>query len=63
MTKPKDESTTRKSLLPQTERAIVAPDALAGLKQRAEDLGLIIHARPAAHSAGGARKQKRMRQK
>jgi hypothetical protein len=29
----------------QTGRGIVNPDALAGLKRRAEDLGLILHAR------------------
>jgi hypothetical protein len=31
-------------------RSIVNPDALAGLKKRAEDLGLIVHARGPASS-------------
>ncbi len=63
MIKAKAEKTTKKNLLTQAERAIVAPDALAGLQRRAEDLGLIIHARQSAQGAGGARKPKRGRAK
>jgi hypothetical protein len=39
-------------------RGIVSPDALAGLKKRAEDLGLIVHARGAVSSrrTGGQKK-------
>ena len=39
-------------------RGIVNPDALAGLKKRAEDLGLIVHARGPARGrrASGQKK-------
>ena len=39
-------------------RGIVNPDALDGLKKRAEDLGLIVHARGSASSkrTGGRKK-------
>ncbi|HEX8070301.1 MAG TPA: hypothetical protein VF546_10145 [Pyrinomonadaceae bacterium] len=42
---------------PSGARAIVAPDPLGQLKRRAEDLGLIVHARakPAAKRAAGKR--------
>jgi hypothetical protein len=42
-------------------RGIVNPDALDGLKRRAEDLGLIIHARGPAggRRAGGNKKAKK----
>ncbi len=63
MTKAKDARTTRQSLLMQAERAIIAPDALAGLQRRAADLGFIIHAREPAHGKDERRKQKRPRPK
>ena len=40
-------------------RSIVNPDALAGLKKRAEDLGLIVHARDAASSSRRAPSRKK----
>ena len=39
-------------------RGIVNPDALAGLKKRAEDLGLIVHARGAARAGRAVGRKK-----
>ncbi len=61
MTKAKEEKVLRKKLLPQPKRAIVAPDGVDSLQRRAEELGLIIHARQTA--TGGARKRKGTRQR
>ncbi len=61
MTKAKNEKMPRQSLLPQLKRAVVAPDEVGSLKRRAEELGLIIHARRTA--TGGARKQQDARKK
>ena len=47
---------------PRAARAIVEPNPLAALKRRAEDLGLIVHARPSA-SIERERRQKGGRKK
>ncbi len=39
-------------------RGIVNPDALTGLKKRAEDLGLIVHARKSATGGRAVRRKK-----
>ncbi|MFL6210485.1 MAG: hypothetical protein ACJ74W_16635 [Pyrinomonadaceae bacterium] len=46
---------------PMTARGIVNPNALDKLKRRAEDLGLIVHAR--ATAMGPARKNQDRRKK
>jgi len=57
MNRSKSENVKRPARPSTTTRGIVNPDALDGLKRRAEELGLIVHARP--EQTGKRRRQQK----
>ncbi|HEX8179182.1 MAG TPA: hypothetical protein VF525_06510 [Pyrinomonadaceae bacterium] len=59
MMRTKDEPAKAQSRAGRAPRAIVAPDALAKLKRRAEEFGVIVHAQPERTGAGAERREKR----
>ena len=53
----KKEKKSRAPVAPQPVRGIVDGGALENLRRRAEDLGLIVHARPSKKRSAGDKKK------